>query len=158
MKCIVVYYSYGGNTRTVAERIAQGIGADVAEIKTLKPYTGSYESVVNQGQNEVNQGYRPELQPVDVDFSQYDTVVLGTPVWWYTFAPAMSSFLHNTDLSGKDIYPFATNGGWLGHTFQDFERDCADAHVHEGLNVRFNEDSQLTSEEEILKWVKGIAQ
>lgn len=101
MKCIVIYYSYGGNTRRVAEKIGKAIGAELAEINTVQPYTGSYDDVVNQGQREVNSGFLPELQPLNIDLSQYDTVVLGTPVWWYTFAPAMNSFLRSTDLSEK---------------------------------------------------------
>lgn len=69
----------------------------------------------------------------------------------------MNSFLHSEDLSEKSIYPFATNGGWIGHTFKDFENTCKGATVHAGLNVRFNEDEQITSDDEIQKWVKQIA-
>ena len=153
MKSIVIYYSYGGNTRHVAEKVAAAIGADLAEIETVKPYTGSYDHVVEQGQKEVNSGFQPKIRQINTDLSKYDTVILGTPVWWYTFAPAMNSFLHSEDLSEKSIYPFATNG----HTFKDFENACKGATVHVGLNVRFNEDEQITSDDEIQKWVKQIA-
>lgn len=156
MKAIILYYSYGGNTRRVAEKIRNTIGADLAEIKTIKRYVGSYNDVVEQGQREVNSGFLPKLQPLEVDLNQYDTVILGTPVWWYTFAPAMNSFLHSVDLSSKTVYPFATNGGWLGHTFQDFAKACCGANVQPGLNVRFNEDRQLTSDADIQKWARPI--
>lgn len=156
MKSIVVYYSYGGNTRHVAEKVASAIGADLAEIETVKPYTGSYNHVVDQGQKEVNSGFQPKIKQLKADLSMYDTVILGTPVWWYTFAPAMNSFLHREDLSKKSVYPFATNGGWIGHTFKDFENACKGAKVHAGLNVRFNENEQLTSDAEIQKWAKQI--
>ena len=101
MKSIVIYYSYGGNTRHVAEKVAAAIGADLAEIETVKPYTGSYDHVVEQGQKEVNSGFQPKIRQINTDLSKYDTVILGTPVWWYTFAPAMNSFLHSEDLSEK---------------------------------------------------------
>lgn len=156
MKPIVIYYSYGGNTRRIAEKLQKALNADLAEIKTVKPYTGSYDDVVDQGQREVNSGFLPELQPLHVNLSQYDTVILGTPVWWYTFAPAMGSFLHQADLSGKTVYPFATNGGWLGHTFRDFAKACRGANVKAGLNIRFNEDKQQTPEADIQRWVKHI--
>lgn len=156
MKAIVIYYSYSGNTRCVAEKIGKAIGADLVEIRTVKPYTGSYNDVVNQGQREVNSGFLPKIQPIDLDLRQYDTVVLGTPVWWYTFAPAMNSFLHSIDLSGKAVYPFATNGGWIGHTFKDFKTICKGAKVQDGLNIRFNEDKQLTSDMDIQKWIQPI--
>lgn len=156
VKRIIIYYSYGGNTRRIAQHIQQLIGADLAEIKTVKPYTGSYNDVVDQGQREVNSGYLPQIEPLNVDLSQYDTVILGTPVWWYTFAPAMNRFLHHVDLSGKTVYPFATNGGWLGHTFKDFGKACRDAVVKSGLNVRFNGEQQITAQTDIEKWTKNI--
>ena len=154
MKSIVIYYSYGGNTRKIAKKVADVTGADLAEIDTVKPYTGSYNEVVDQGQREVNRGFCQEIKPFNVDLKQYDSIILGTPVWWYTFAPAMNSFLQNVNLSGKSVYPFATNGGWIGHTFEDFEKKCKNADVHAGLNVRFNEDRQITSDEEVIIWAK----
>lgn len=156
MKSIVIYYSYGGNTRKVAEKIQETLGADIIEIRTEKPYEGSYNDVVNQGQQEVNSGFMPEIRHRDVDLSSYDTVILGTPVWWYTFAPAIKTFLHETDLSGKQVYPFATNGGWIGHTFKDFKSSCTGATVKKGLNIRFDGDRQLTSEKDIQKWILEI--
>lgn len=156
MKAIVIYYSYGGNTRRIAGEIGQTLGAELAEIQTIQPYTGSYDDVVDQGQREVSSGFLPELRPVAVDLSRYDTVILGSPVWWYTFAPAMRSFLHSADLSGKTVYPFATNGGWLGHTMQDFARACPGAKVRPGLNVRFNGDRLLTAKADIRKWAEAI--
>lgn len=156
MKSIVIYYSYGGNTRRIAEKIQKALGADIMEIKTKKPYEGNYNDVVNQGQQEVNSGFMPEIQQTEADLSSYDTVVLGTPVWWYTFAPAMKTFLHEADLSGKKVYPFATNGGWIGHTFKDFKSQCTEAEVSKGLNIRFDGNKQITSEKDIQKWILEI--
>lgn len=156
MKSIIIYYSFGGNTRAVAELIQKNTGADIAEIKTVKPYTGSYNDVVDQGQREVNAGFMPEIVKMDIDLEEYDTIILGTPVWWYTFAPAIKTFLNSAELSGKTVYPFATNGGWIGHTFKDFKDACKGAEVKDGLNIRFNQEKMLTSESEIRKWIAEI--
>lgn len=156
MKCIVIFYSYGGNTRRVAETVRQALDADAAEIKTVKPYGGSYNDVVEQGKREVDSGFMPQIEPLHLDLSRYDTVVLGSPVWWYTFAPAMKTFLNRADLSGKTVYPFATNGGWIGHTFADFKRLCRGASVQEGLNVRFSGSAMQTPESSLQTWIKGI--
>lgn len=156
MKSIIIYYSFGGNTRAVAELIQKDTGADIIEIKTVNPYTGSYNDVVDQGQREVNAGFMPEIVKIDVDLAEYDTIILGTPVWWYTFAPAMKTFLNSAELSGKTVYPFATNGGWIGHTFKDFKDTCKGAEVKGGLNVRFNQEKMLTGESEIRKWIAEI--
>ena len=82
-------------------------------------------------------------------------IVLGTPVWWYTFAPAVHTFLTQQDLSCKTVYPFATNGGWIGHTFADIEKSCKGAEVKEGMNIRFDEDVLRTSEAEIDAWIRS---
>ena len=156
MKTLILYYSYGGNTKRIAEMIQKEIGGDIARIDTVVPYDGDYDTVVDQGQRENAAGYCPELNPLSVDLGAYDTIVLGSPVWWYTFAPAMHSFLNQADLRGKTIYPFATNGGWLGHTLKDFEKSCNGAIVKPGLSVRFDESTLRTPENEIQAWIKTI--
>ena len=84
MKAIVIYYSYLGNTKGIAEKIQRETGADIARIETVVPYEGDYNKVVEQGHDEVKRGYCPEIKPLDVNLADYDTVIFGTPVWWYT--------------------------------------------------------------------------
>lgn len=156
MRTLILYYSYGGNTKRIAEMIQQETGGDLEEIKTVKPYTGDYNSIVSQGQKEVNNGFMPEIKPLSVDVSQYDCIVLGSPVWWYTYAPAMKTFLSQADLKGKVIYPFATNGGWIGHTLKDFNKDCRGAEVKQGMNIVFDENRLRTAEADIKEWMEGI--
>lgn len=156
MRAIVIYYSLGGNTKRIARLISDRLGADMAEIETVQEYTGSYNDIVNQGQREVNKGFMPYIKPLSVDLSAYDTVILGSPVWWYTFAPAMKTFLSNADLSGKAVYAFATNGGWLGNTIEDFQNACAGADFRGGLDIRFDTKTLKTPEDKIIKWVDEI--
>ena len=68
----------------------------------------------------------------------------------------MKTFLEGHDLSGKTIYPFVTNGGWIGHTMEDIVSACAGAKVEKGINIKFDEDRLCTSEKEIKSWIKGI--
>lgn len=157
MKILTLYYSYGGNTKRIAGRIQKAVGGDIACIETVTPYEGDYNSVVDQGQREVNRGFCPRIKPLAVNVQDYDVIVLGTPVWWYTFAPAVHTFLTQQDLSGKTVYPFATNGGWIGHIFADIEKSCKGAEVKEGMNIRFDEDVLRTSEAEIDAWIQKIA-
>ena len=49
----------------------------------------------------------PEIEPIQSDLSQYDKIILGTPVWWYTFAPAVKTFLMENSLAGKKVWTFA---------------------------------------------------
>lgn len=153
MKPVIIYYSFGGNTKRIADMIKAKTNADIVEIETINPYTGSYNDIVDQGKDETERGFCPEIKNIGIDLSKYDTVFLGSPVWWYTFAPAMHSFLNQTDLSGKTVYPFATNGGWLGHTLKDFEKGCAGANVKEGIDIKFDESTLRTPISVIEKWI-----
>lgn len=154
MKTLIVFYSYGGNTRKIAQLLQQETGGDIAEIETVKPYTGDYNSVVDQGQREVDSGYMPDIKPLTADIAAYDRIFLGTPVWWYTFAPAVKTFFaqYGTDLVGKEIYPFITNGGWIGHTAKDIVGACPKSKVGKEINIKFDGNSLSASEKSIKKW------
>lgn len=154
MKTLILYYSYSGNTRSVAELLGGRSGADLCEIRPAVPYTGSYSDVVAQGQAEVNQGATPALLPLEKDPADYGVILLGTPVWWYTYAPAVRSLFARYDFFGKEVYPFMTNGGWVGHTERDIAAACPGAKVGAGIDIRFNGKRMATSEAEILRWAE----
>ncbi len=156
-KKLIVYYSYTNNTKKIAEQIQKATGADICEIETVKPYTGDYNSVVDQeGKQEVDCGFKPEIKPLKVNLEDYDTIIIGTPVWWYTYAPAVATFLSEYDLSGKTIIPFATNGGWLGHTLKDIEHDCKNAIVTNATDIKFHTDKMAIPEGNLKKWIASI--
>ncbi len=158
MKTLITYYSYGGNTKGIAELIQEKIGGDLLRIETVVPYGNNYDQVVNQGQEEVNRGYCPEIQSINVDWKQYNTIILGTPVWWYTFAPAIHTFLNIQNWQGKVVYPFATNGGWIGHTFQDIQNACQGADIKNGMNIHFDGSNLRTPMTDIENWILQIEQ
>lgn len=156
MKKLVVYYSFGGNTRSIARKIAKDIGADIAEIRTVKRYPDDYDVLVSLGKKEVESGYTPQIYPLPVNVQEYDTVVIGTPVWWYTFAPAVKTFLRTVDWKGKTVYSFATNGGWLGHTPSDFKKALRGANPLPTLGIKFEEKTLVTPMSEIDAWIGNI--
>ncbi len=156
MKLLIIYYSLGGNTQIVAEKIQSLTGGQIQRIETSVPYTGGYDHTVEQGHREVERGYLPELKPLSVNLSDFDTLALGTPVWWYTCAPAMKSFIVHNNLAGKTIYPFITNGGWIGHTEKDLAADCAGAIVKPAVNLVFHGHNQAGSADILENWVRTI--
>ena len=156
MKALVVYYSLGGNTQKIANLIQSKINADIAEIKLEQDYKGSYDEMVELGQEEVNSGYMPKIKQLTANLDDYDAIILGTPVWWYTFAPAMKSFLNTHNLANKNIYIFATNGGWIGHTFQDFKDVLPKSNIVSNLNIQFNNKDLAIPQETILNWIENI--
>ena len=81
------------------------------------PYSNDYQTVVDDEQNSEASNHIPEIKDININLDEYDTIILGTPVWWYRPCPAIRAFLTKYDLSNKTIIPFATNAGWLGRTF-----------------------------------------
>lgn len=79
-KLLIIYYSWSnGNTERIAKMLQSETDSDILKIDTVVPYSGSYDDVVNQGQNEVQRGYEPEIKPLDINIADYDIIAVGTP-------------------------------------------------------------------------------
>ena len=109
-KSLVVYYSQSGATATVAEAIAEQTGADLDSIVAVNPYNGSFDETIARCQEEMKNGTLPELKPQSKDFANYDTIYIGTPVWFGTMASPMAAYLKQSELAGKVVIPFVTYG------------------------------------------------
>lgn len=159
-RVLIVYYSWSnGNTRRIAEMLQEETGADIAEIETAVPYSGTYNEVVEQGQKEVEDGFEPEIKPLSKDISQYDIICIGTPTWWYTMAPAVKTFLYSNIWNGKIIVPFMTNGGWPGHVIRDIKTACTGASFKEPMEILFDStggSEMRTSEVKVAEWIKRV--
>ena len=159
-KLLIVYYSWSnGNTERIAKTLQRIAGGDLLKIDTAAPYSGNYDDVVEQGQREVERGYEPELKPVSADISGYDVVAVGTPTWWYTMAPAVRTFLHHSDFTGKTVVPFMTNGGWPGHVIKDMKKACHGAEFACEMQVKFDsggKDHLETPESKIEAWAQSV--
>lgn len=159
-KLLIVYYTWSnGNTERIAKKLQSVAGGDLLKIDTAVPYSGSYDDVVKQGQDEVESGYEPELKPIGVNISDYDVIAVGTPTWWYTMAPAVLTFLHGHDFTDKTVVPFMTNGGWPGHVIKDMKKACPGAEFAYDMQVRFDSnggDHLETDEKEIEAWIQKV--
>lgn len=159
-KMLVVYYSWSnGNTKRIAQKLADETGADIARIETTEPYRGSHEEVVEQGQREVEAGFMPQINPLSVNIADYDVFAIGTPTWWYTMAPAVLTFLTTNDFAGKTVIPFMTNGGWPGHVIKDMKEKCKGANFMHEMQIRFDsmgKDHLETPESVIDQWIEQI--
>ena len=161
-RVLTVYYSWSnGNTERIAKMLQKEIGGDIVRIDTITPYEGSYEDVVNQGQEEVQRGYEPEIKPLGVNISDYDVITVGTPTWWYTMAPAVLTFLHTESFADKTVIPFMTNAGWPGNVIKDMKTACKGADIKYEMQIQFDSTggSRLeTPMEDITKWIQNVKQ
>lgn len=159
-KMLIIYYSWSnGNTKRIAERLQEKTGADIVQIDTVIPYKGSYNDVVNQGQEEVSRGYKLQIKELGVKVSDYDVIAIGTPTWWYTMAPAVHTFIDEQDFRGKTVIPFMTNGGWPGHVIEDMTNACQGASVCHEMEIKFDSqggDKLETPQDVIEQWIRKI--
>lgn len=124
-KVLIAYYSYSGNTKEVAEAIQKETGGDLFEIKADDNYPKEYREMTEQVKKELASGYRPQLTGKVDNMAQYDVVFVGSPCWWGTITPQVSSFLESYDLSGKKVVPFITHGGGgVSNTVRDLTAQC----------------------------------
>ena len=136
-KVLVLYYSQTSNTKAVADEIAKKLGADIEEIVAKDPYDGDFQATIDRCIKDREQGIVPEIKPIAADLTKYDVVFIGFPVWFGTYAPPISTFLENVDLSGKKIVPFCTFGsGGLESSTADLVKAEPKAEILPGYGVR----------------------
>ena len=136
-KVLVLYYSQTSNTKVVAEEIASKLGADIEEIVPTEPYDGDFQATIERCMKERNEGFIPEIQPIQADLSAYDIIFLGYPIWFGTYAPPVNAFLNQADLSGKKVVPFCTFGsGGLESSVKDLAEKQPNAEILPGYGVR----------------------
>lgn len=154
MKTLIIYHSYTGNTKLVAQKIKEKLKCDILELEPTIPFSEDYQTVVDEYHNNESEKKTVEIKNINIDLNKYDKIILGTPVWWYTITPVIRTFLKETDLNNKKVYPFATNAGWLGRTFKEI-KEITNGEVKEGLNLKF-ENKNLINEEELDRWLDKI--
>lgn len=156
---LVIYYSYTGNSKKVAEYVKNKLDADILELEPLIPFSDDYDEVVAEWRN--NDIKRDvEIKVIDVDLSQYSKVVLITCDWWYGISPVMKKFLKENDLVGKDVIVATSNAGWLGHCFKDYEI-LIKGNIKGELDLVFSandgeRDKMLTKESELNDWIEKL--
>ncbi|MFC2709931.1 flavodoxin [Hoylesella oralis] len=115
MKTLVAYFSATGTTKQVAEQLAAAAGADLFEITPQKPYTNAdLDWTNNASRSSVEMkdlSYRPPIAKTVSNITDYDTVYIGFPIWWYTAPTIINTFIESCNLQGKTVVPFATSGG-----------------------------------------------
>ncbi len=136
-KTLVIYYSQTGATQQVAQEISQLLGADMLRIEAEQPYNGTYQETIARCMKEREANELPKLKDLNIDLSQYETVFLGYPIWFGTYALPMASLVKSMDFTGKKIVPFCTFGsGGLGASIKDLKAAHPQVEIANGYGVR----------------------
>ena len=151
MHHLIVYYSYSGIIRRLAEDIALITDGDLRELKPQKPYSFSYNTAVKEVREEMEKGYCPTLIQGLEDIENVEVIFIGSPNWLKTFAPPVLSFLRKVDLSGKTIIPFCTHGGGgFGRMIEDYKKECKNSIIKDGIALKGD-----YSFDELQTWLKN---
>ena len=169
-KILVAYFSrvgneYGvgnikkGNTAIVAEIIAKKLGADLFEVKPVKSYPVDYDACTKIASQEKAQNARPELATRVENFADYDTVFVGSPIWYADAPMCVYTFLESYDFSGKNIVPFVTHGGsGLSGIDQRFALACPNSKILQGFAIsgRTAQKNFSETDSKVTDWLKKI--
>lgn len=157
-KTLVVYYSATGNTKNVAETIAQVTGGDLFEIEPKEPYTDDDLDWTNDDsrvsrEHEDESARDVELTSTEVpDWDSYDTVYIGYPIWWGIAAWPVDGFVKANDFTGKTVVTFctATSSG-IGQSGDLLEEMAGTGNWISGERFRSG-----ATEDDIRAWIDGL--
>ncbi len=168
-KVLVVYFSRAdentgvgyiekGNTRILAEMIADKTKADIFEIKPAKSYPKEYEPAIELAKQEKENNARPEVVGQLPDVQKYDVIFLGYPIWWGDLPMAVYTFLEKENFSGKTIIPFCTHEGSGISGTEGYIAEITKAKVLDGLEMRGSvaQNSRDKAKEEVMEWLKKL--
>ena len=148
-KTLVAYFSWSGNTQEMASYIAEQTGGDLLELQPEPPYPTAYNECGDVALAERDSDARPAIANLPESIEEYDTVLVGYPIWWHTAPMIIGTFLESYDLTGVDVYPFTRSASMDTEQFDNsiaFVRENANgATVHDGLFARPSDTGTIDS-------------
>lgn len=123
MKTLVIFYSYEGNTKFIAETIAKEAGADILELKVKNDLNSKGFMKFFWGGRQVVFKKTPDLHTFDKNLNDYDLFIIGTPVWAFTFTPALRTFFAQNKLNGKKVAVFCAHEGGPANTLAHMKKE-----------------------------------
>ena len=151
-------YIEKGNTEIVAETIAELTGGDLYCITAAEPYPEDYASMLVRAQEELDEDARPELAGEFPNLDDYDTIMIGYPIWHGAVPRPVLTFLESYDLSGKTLIPFNTHeGSGQSGTAREIQDSAPNAEMLNGVAIQgktAQEDAGKTREL-LTDWLRG---
>lgn len=134
---LVLYYSENGTTKAVAEELQKQLGADIEAIEAVEPYSGNFQATIERCNKERESGQTPALKALQSNIADYDTIYLGYPIWFGTYALPIATLVKEQTFEGKTIIPFCSFGsGGLNTSTADLEKALPKANILKGYGVR----------------------
>jgi len=161
-KVLLIYYSWGGVTREVSQQIQAHTKCDRIEVFPKTPYSTNDQACHDQAKDEQRRGARPEIVVDMPDLANYDLVLFGYPLWWYTLPMPLFTFLETYDFSQARVAPFCTHkGSFFANSLADFKAITPDVTFEEGLEIRGGTVGTVQTpmaREAILTWLQRLSE
>lgn len=154
-KTLIVYFSQTGSTKKLAGYIEDRVDADVFEIVPETAYPTDDAELKAIAQEEKDSNARPAYKGSVKSLSSYDIVYVGYPIWYDTMPMIVKAFLENTNLSGKTVVPFSTNGGsgW-GSSLDDIKALCPNSEIANGYSIEGSKVENAKNDLEL--WIEEL--
>ena len=156
MKTAVVFYSYDGNCKYTARQIGSLLKADLVQVEPVKEKRRPKFAMFFSGGIQVVFNKKPALKPYAFDASQYDLLILGTPVWAGSPAPAIKIFLSQTKISGKKIALFVCHAGGPGKAMDKLKAELKDNTIVSEIDLHTPALNAEKAMQQIEEWVKTL--
>ena len=157
-KTLVVYYSASGSTEKVAKEIAQNLNADLFEIEPVDTYTSDDLNWTDSNSRVTREHNDESLRDIKLkntkvsNWDNYDTVLIGYPIWWGIAAWPVNNFVKENDFTGKTVIPFCTSASsGLGQSGELLEKMAKGGNWQKGM--RFSSGASSAS---IKTWTDSL--
>ncbi|MEY8420801.1 flavodoxin [Oscillospiraceae bacterium 44-5] len=157
-RILVVYYSATGSTQRVGGYIADALNADTFELIPVNPYSDADLNWTNSSSRVNDEHDNPALRDIALvsttpdNWADYDTVLIGYPIWWGIAAWPVDNFVKNNDFTGKTVIPFCTSSSsGLGQSGELLEEMAGTGNWQSGQ--RF---SSSASQSQVASWAEGL--
>ncbi len=156
-KSLILYYSQTGATQQVAELLQKKVNADIESLQLVSPYDGDFQQTIARCQQEMASGTTPELQAFTSNIAAYDTIYIGYPVWFGTYAMPIATLIKDDAFEGKVVIPFCTFGsGGLNTSAAALAENMPKTAVLPGYGVRNARVSKADAELDLFLISSGI--
>lgn len=164
MKCLIIYFSRAdenfsvgyvtkGNTEVIAEYIKEFTNGDLFKVERKTPYPKDYDTCLKETKTEKEMNARPELIKELNNIDEYDTVYIGSPIYWGTMPQPMFTQLEKLNFAGKNVNVFTTHeGNGLGNVLNDVKTICSNANVSDNALAVFGHEVN-NAKEQVRAWV-----
>lgn len=141
-----------GNTEVIAEYIKELTDADIFKVEPLNPYPANYQECISEAKVRTNNHNAPIKENI-TDISNYETIYIGSPIYWGGMPEELFTALKELDFNGKNIKPFTTHeGSGLSNVPKQLSEICIGANILDGLAIVGSKVND--SREQVEKWIE----